>query len=298
MTNEQLALCIKNGENEAENSMKLYRQNLGAIQKLANKFHGLEDSEDLKQEAYIGLIRAVELWEPKQNSSFITYAFFWIKQSMLRYVYQNSGLVRIPIHQKTKIHQYNKAVTSIQSRFGRNPSKHEIMAMLEITSEQYEQLRKDALAIRVRSTSEPVGEDEESSLEDFIPDESDQMEDVIEKIQKEELAKELWDQVDRLPESEASVIRTRYCNDLTLKQCGDALGMSSEHVRQLHDRAIRTLRKPSVAKRLRPYLTDSTSYTIGLRSGYTSFIVSGASAQESAMIFLEDHTGPIWKESF
>ena len=128
-------------------------------------------------------------------------------------------------------------------------------------------------------------------LEDVIPAEGDQYEDVLENIYHEETARELWGQVDKLPEREREVIRSRFRDDLTLKQCGDALGVSTERVRQLQEKALRRLRSPKIERRLSPYLSNGGAYSFGLRSGIGTFKDSWTTAQEAAMMELELRTG-------
>lgn len=295
MYNEELVLAIRNGE--TDKLTQLYEKNTGIIKKIASRYKGLEDSEDLMQEGYFGLVRAVELWRPEYEVKFITYAGFWIRQAMQNYIVNCSGLIRVPADQKAMMYRYNKTVNSIRLRFGRDPSETELMASLGISSEQLKKLRKDILTQNTRSTAEPIGDDGDSTLEDILPDDSSPIEDVIDKIQNEELSRELMKQVEALPENEAEVIKRRFWEESTLKQCGDVLGVSVEYIRQLENSALNRLRKPKVTKQLRPYLTRSTAYSVGIASGLDSFRRSGLSAQERAIILLERNTGEIWKTS-
>lgn len=297
-TNEELVLAIQAGENVTENMAQLYNQNRGMIYKLTEKYRSIEDPEDLRQEAYFGLIRAVELWSPDREANFATYCFYWIRQTVIRYIHDCGRAIRIPSNQRQKIYEYQRAASSIRAQFGRDPMPFEIMALLKITKEQYEKLLKDVAAFRIQSTSTPIGgEDDDILLEDALPDPSDPIGDVIEKIQHEELKAELWGQVDKLPEREADVLRSRYQDNKTLKQCGDAMGMTAEAVRCIEASAMRRLRRPKVTRRLSPYLTESRAYSVGLTSSYGLFKHSGSSAQERAVMLLEQRTGPIWRDS-
>lgn len=295
MTNERLVIKIKAQENVTENLEKLYIKNIGLIRKASQIYRGLEDSEDLAQEGYFGLVRAVELWDPEQDVKFTTYSFYWIRQAMANYICNCGALIRIPANQRQRINQYKRAANSIRVRFGRDPRKAEIMALLGISAEQYDCLLSDVQALQIGSTSKPIGENGEETIESVIPSESNEADDIIEKIELEELARALWDQVDQLPELEATVIRNRFTDGLTLEQCGNNLGITKESAKNLEDSAFRKLRKPNVTKRLRPYLTDSTAYSIGILGGLHSFRNTGASTQERAVMILEDKTGPVWK---
>ena len=114
MTNEQLVIQLKAGIHTAEYMKQLWEQNRGMIGKIACKYKGYEDLEDLKQQGFLGLYDAVEGYNPDQGTSFITYAKFWIQQSIQRYIDDCCGVVRIPVHAKEKISQYKKVANQFQ----------------------------------------------------------------------------------------------------------------------------------------------------------------------------------------
>ena len=291
MSNEELVLCIQRGEDVVENLEILYMNNLPLIRKIAARFTAKAELEDLTQEAFFGLIRAVELWDPEKDALFMTYAAYWIKHHIIRYIHDHSTTIRVPVHQREVMRAYSRMVNSYRVRFGRDPEEAEICYALDLSRDQYRQLLKDLQTVSTCSTSAPVGEDGELVLEDMIPDDSDPIGDALEKISREEEAAALWSEVDQLPEREAEVIKSRYRDNLTLNQCGEALGVSSEMVRQLQEKALRKLRNPRVLRRLSPYLTDSAAYSLGLRgTGCGSFERHG-SAQERAMMQLERLSG-------
>ena len=298
MTNEELVLKIQRDENVTENIEQLYRQNLPMIRKIAARFTAKAELEDLTQEAYFGLIRAVELWDPERDTLFMTYGAYWIRQQMVRYIYDHSTTIRVPVHQREVMRAYSRMVNSYRVRFGRDPEEAEICYALDLSRDQYRQLLKDLQTVGTCSTSAPVGEDGELVLEDLIPDDSDPIGDALEKISREEEAAALWSEVDRLPEREAEVIRSRYRDNLTLNQCGEALGVSSEMVRQLQEKALRKLRRPSVLRRLSPYLTESGAYSMGLRGTGRESFERGGSSQERAVMRLEQLSGmSLWGNS-
>lgn len=294
MTNEELCLMYQSGNKEVIG--ELYKQNTGMIERIVGRYKGVEDPEDLRQEAYFGLIRAVELWNPEKDVLFISYATYWIKQHIIRYIYDHSTTIRVPVHQRENMRAYSKMINSYRVRFSRDPEEAEICHALDLSRDQYQQLLKDLQTVSTCSTSVPIGDDGETILEDLIPDECDPIGGVIDRISMEEEKKALWSEVDRLPVREAEVIKSRYRDNLTLNQCGEALGVSSEMVRQLQEKALRKLRRPSVQRRLSPYLTDSAAYSLGLRgTGRQSFERHG-SAQERAVMRLEQISGmSLWE---
>ena len=290
MTNEELVLEYQAGNEDALEA--LYSQNAKMIEKVIRKYGGVEELDDLRQEAYFGIYRAAALWSPEKNCNFITYAVYWIRAVTVRYIEECGSVMRIPSHKRALMVRYNKEVNGYRVRFGNYPSDIELCALLGVTQEQLERLKADIQASRIRSTSEKIGgDDNEISLEDTIADDTDQYEAVIDRIQQEQLSKELWSCVDDLKPQQAGVIRGHFKDGRTLKECGAALGVSTERARQIEQKAIRELRKGRFTKRLRPYLTDQGAYLLGLKSiGLSSFEQYGSS-QERAMMRLEDMSG-------
>ncbi len=295
MTNEELVLAIRAGHDVTENMEQLYNQNKGMIFKLTEKYKGVEDLQDLRQESYFGLVRAVELWDPDRDAQFLTFAFICIKTVLYQYITECGALIRIPPNQKTLISKYDRIMNAYRVELGRDATPEELRIFLGLSKDQFEQLKKDRLTTRLRSTNEVIGgDDEDITLEDTLPADGDQFEDALERIQREELSRELWAQVDKLPEREADVVRSKYQLGETYIQCGERLGVSGERVRQLHERALRSLRKRQVTKRLIPYLTDSTAYSIGTRFGVSTFKRTHTTGPEYAVMRLEEYAGPIW----
>ena len=165
---------------------------------------------------------------------------------------------------------------------------------LDITIDQLKELKKDIQAARIRSTSEPIGgEDDDLTLEDTLAAAGDPIGEALERMQHEQLSAELWSCVDDLEPRESTVIRSRYGNEqaLTLKECGENLGVSVERVRQVEAAALRKLRTPRYARRLLPYLEESAARDMSLRgTGHAAFERTG-SVQERAMIRLEEWAG-------
>lgn len=292
MTNEQLVLEYQAGNMEVIE--QLYLQNSGMIERIARRYGGLEELEDLRQESYFGLVKAAELWKPEKETAFMTYAAYWIRAAIHRYIDNCSGVVRIPTHKRAQIGRYNKAVSSYRVRFGRDPSDRELCAALDITKDQLKDLKKDIQAARIRSTSEPIGgEDDDLTLEDTLAAAGDPIGEALERMQREQLSAELWSCVDDLEPRESAVIRSRYGNEqaLTLKECGENLGVSVERVRQVEAAALRKLRKPRYTKRLIPYLDDGTARSWGMRGTGRGVFERAGSVQERAMMLLEEIAG-------
>lgn len=273
---------------------QLYLQNSGLIEKIIRHYSGVEELDDLRQESYFGLVKAADLWKPERESVFTTYAVYWIRAAIGRYIDNCSGVIRIPSHKRVLIGRYHRAVNSYRVRFGRDPSNMELCAALDITKGQLKELKKDAQAARIRSTSEPIGgEDDDLTLEDTLAAAGDPIGEALERMQHEQLSAELWSCVDDLEPRESAVIRSRYGNEqaLTLKECGENLGVSVERVRQVEAAALRKLRKPRYTKRLIPYLDDGAARSWGMRGTGRGVFERAGSVQERAMMLLEEIAG-------
>ena len=287
MTNEKLCERYQDGDREALEA--LYNQNRGLIENAVRKYSALEDPDDMRQECFFAIRQAAALWDHSKGGNFATYCTYWIKQTVIRYIYNNSGTIRAPVHTRERIRLYNRTVNAYRVEFGREPTEEELRFALELTPQQLENLKRNMLTLRTRSTSEPVGEDGEDTLQDFLKDDRDQMGDVIERIHREELHTAIEKELQTLPEREAATIRQRYFKGLTLKEAGAAMGVTSERVRQLEEKALRKLRRPAVTRRLNAYYTDSGAYSAGLRrTGLNTFRNSLTSSQEQAIIKLEE----------
>lgn len=288
VSNEELIKRIRSGEDARGNLEKLYLQNEAMIIKMAMRFAGYAEIDDLKQEAYFGMVEAVERWDESKGASFSTFAHKWIEQSMQRYVSRTADAIRIPEYQRNLIIRYNRAIEDFLGVHHRKPTPSEVAELLNISTEQAERIELDALAMRPRSISEGIGEGLE--LGDTIESPQNEIEELIEDIDRQELKAVLWGCVDGLEQSEADIIRRRYQNGRTIKACSEEIGTSIDCIRKIESRAIRKLRKPSVKARLRPYVED-TLCTIAYKTGLGSFMNSWTSAPERAVLFLEQEAG-------
>lgn len=254
MTNEQLVIQLKAGIHTAEYMRQLWEQNRGMIGKIACKYKGYEDLEDLKQQGFLGLYDAVEGYNPDQGTSFITYATFWIQQSIQRYIDDCCGVVRIPVHAKEKISQYKKVANQFQKWYGREATDKEMSLLLQISLKQLEQLKKDIQMGQIQSLDSFVLlEDDGITIADLVSAADDVEETVIDRVQKEQLKEVLWEIVDDLGEDQANVIRARYQEKRTLKDIAEKNKCAIEWVRQTEKKAMKRLRIPSRANKLKPF---------------------------------------------
>lgn len=255
MTNETLVTQIKAGINTADNMLALWQQNNGIIRKIANRYKGRAEIDDLIQEGYIGLCRAVDHYEPREGVSFISYAFHWIQQGMQRYV-ENNGTIQIPAYKQAAIQKYLRTVSKFQQKHGYKPNIKELERLLFIPCSEIEQLQKDALCSKISSTDVTVDDDGQITMLELLPGCDGIEEEIIERINNDELKKILWNMVDNLPEQQCVVIHERYEKNLTRQAISDNTGYTVEKIHQAELKGLRTLRNPIKSKKLRPFITS------------------------------------------
>lgn len=265
MTNEQLVLLIQGGNDDK--LIDLYRQNKGLIQKVVRKYAGYEDVEDLQQEAFFGLCNAAKLFKHDSGTAFSTYVVYWIKQSCLRYIENSGGVIRVPAHQRQRIAKYKSTLNNFRMQFARDPSPAELMAVLSIDRDQLEQLKKDALALSVRSMEETItvdGSADPVTLGDTIADPVDHIEAATDQIQNEQLAAVLWSLVEELQTEEKAAIKARYIDGLQYEQIAEKIGLKDAgSAKAATNKALNVLRRKESREQLKPYY-ECSGYIYGL----------------------------------
>ncbi len=271
MDNEQLVARIRAGEDVAKNMLELYNQNRGFIVKVAKRYQGFAEMEDLLQEGYIGLSEAVSRYDADKNSSFIHYAAFWIRQSMSRYVDNCGSVVRIPVQARGEIREYNRVVREYRKYYGEWPSDCALCRLLGVTREKLQEIRKSVQIGQMRSLSEVLGGDgEEFTLEDTIASDQDLEGDAIREADAAAMKRELWIAVDRLPGNLPEVIKKRFLDGRTLKEISQEWGVTYSKVHDIQNKALRTLRQPGISRKYRRYYEEYISaeccYHVGVES--------------------------------
>ena len=259
MTNEQLAARIRAGENVGNNMAILYDQVKDFIHAMAYKYHGQGELEDLEQEGFLSLYDAIDHYEADQGVKFLTYASHWIRQRMQKYIQNTGSPLRLSAGRQEAIRKYRKFCTEFQAEQGCKPTEAELCRSLWLTLEQLREIQYDACMTAVKSLDAPIkgaeGE-EDTTLGELAASAADPCEELLDRLEQEELCSILWQCVDSLPGIQPDVIRSRYKDNMTMKQCGEVCGISIEATRQQHMKALRSLRSGENAKKLRPFLPE------------------------------------------
>lgn len=259
MTNEQLAARIRSGENVGNNMAALYDQVKDFIHAMAYKYHGQGELEDLEQEGFLALYDAIDHYEADQGVKFLTYASHWIRQRMQKYIQNTGSPLRLSAGRQEAIRKYRKFCTEFQAEQGCKPTEAELCRSLWLTLEQLREIQYDACMTAVKSLDAPIkgaeGE-EDTTLGELAASAADPCEELLDRLEQEELCSILWQCVDSLPGKQPDVIRSRYKDNMTMKQCGQFCGISEAEARKQQIKALKSLRSGENAKKLRPFLPE------------------------------------------
>lgn len=300
MSNEELVAVIRAGQKSRIG--ELWTQCEQFIKKMANRWTGTAEFDDLVQQGFLILHDAAADYEPGRDVPFINYLGQRLEWSWARWLEETGAAVRLPSYMVQQIRQYKRVSKEYAAEYGREPSEREIGRLMGVAPSTVRLIHDTALKSRIRSLNEQIQADDGSGteLQDIVADDTDMTADVLDRVQNEQLAGVIWPMVDELEERQARVIWERYKKGRTFKECAGDMGVSLETIRQIEQKAFRELRKPKRAKRLKPFINDMEIYSRGIkRVGAGEFHKTWTSATErEAMRNIERQRDVIPKRNY
>lgn len=252
---EEISIAKRMADGDEEARKELIDANLRLVVSVAKKYVGKGLLFlDLIQEGNLGLIKAVEKFDYRKGYKFSTYATWWIRQAITRAIADQARTIRIPVHMVETINKLIRCQRQLIQELGREPRPEEIAKEMDITVEKVRETKK--IAQEPVSLETPIGEEEDSHLGDFIPDEDAPEPATVASFTL--LREQLMEVLDTLTPREEMVIRLRFGLDdgktRTLEEVGRVFKVTRERIRQIEAKALRKLRQPSRSKKLRDFL--------------------------------------------
>ena len=249
----ELAIKAKNGDQRAMN--RLVESNLRFVLSIAKDYSwsGIP-LEELSSEGNIGLIKAVAKFDETRGIKFISYAVWWVRQSIMQSVYENGNTVRLPINKINNIGKINKASDKLYQSLDREPTIEEIVGITELTEKEVKISVNDIMGYV--SIDDKIRQDSDSEVGDFIPGET--MDDIDKKINISSLKQEINSVFEDLSEREIRILNMQFglngYHEMSLKEIGEELSLTNERVRQIKEFSLKKLRMYGKSSKLKEFL--------------------------------------------
>ncbi len=257
---EQTELAIKAKAGDRKALDRLVKCNLRFVLTIAKEYqYGNVDIEDLINEGNIGLIKAIDRFDADKGFKFISYAVWWVRQSIMQYIYDHGNMVRLPINKINVIGKVNKASEELFHKLDREPTSEELQEVTNFSAEDIKSTYMDST--RCFSIDQRVSEDSESQFVDIIPGET--LEDIEGRMNGDSLKYEINNVLETLTDRETRILNLYFglngSNEMSLKEIGDELNLTNERVRQVKELALKKLRMYGKSSKLREFLNCKVS---------------------------------------
>lgn len=264
MSNEELIQLIKQGEDITSNMSKLYIQNQGIIFSIVKKYSyackanygctSIIELDELMHEAYFGLVKAVENFDVSQGVLFMSYAPYWIRQAIKRFLEDSGQVIRVPVHTQEKIYRYNQISSYYILNFNRQPTKQEFASRLQMSVKAVEQLQRFMYRNKVGSLDTVIldGEDEDISYSETIPGNINLEAEVVERVSSQQLKDELWMIIDQIlkDEKKMQLLKLKFIENMNMEEIGKRYNISRAAVKQTIEYSLTLIKRNAQIRRL------------------------------------------------
>lgn len=284
-SNEEIIDQIrKDGDPERKLLLDLWERNAGMIRKACGKFAGRLEPEDAEQECYFAFDEAVKGYDPEAGATFASYLYSRCVWHLSRYYDNTGGTIRLPVHRRQMIRDYNRMIQQWYQLKGRQPDNLTMCACLGLTPAELEQLREDLRAVQLYSLDEPLDDPDGETIGDMLPDKSEGLETAV---FYQERKRALWKAVNGLKPAEGEAIRLYYQNGLTFQQAADISGKTPARIRASVNNGLRRLRTESRFRELRNFADMSPVYSKAIQgTGSGNFNKTWTSATEKTALWI------------
>lgn len=254
MSNEELAVYLKENPEDKARQEVLYFQVVNYVKKYINRFFPAADKEDLLQESYFALMKTVNMYNPDKGS-FLNYFTWYLRNYLSRYIYASNGGMCAMLNELTD--KYERTVRDIEN-LGQIPTYETIAERMGVDIKRVKELEKYAERRDYSSTDVSIGEDKSISLIEQLQDYNTDVEgEALDNVEREELKRDIWECVERLPQNHAEVIIRHFKNQEQYKDIAEDLEISYQQVTQRKIEAFRKMREDArTIRQLRPYLDN------------------------------------------
>ena len=254
MSNEEIIGAIQDGGDKKHLMGALWQQNRKLVYKIAERYKGYIELEDLMQEGYIALDNAARLFDASMGCAFSTYLVNCLKRRFYRLCAEKGSVIHIPQHVYIKLMEFKRKEAELTARLGRKPIMAELMIYTGLSRKEIKGLTNAAAAVTVKSLDTPIaGDDQDITLADIVADKRDDIGECTEDVSRQQESAAIWSIVDELPDKQGDILKERYIRNATFEETAKACGISKSRVFTQEMKAMRALKSPAYAKRLLPF---------------------------------------------